>query len=117
MIVLKIISAILSLSLFLYIWFDSLLIDKLTKAIQPKKLKDWMEENPGDTLPESLCMVYNNLLFQMTSCAFCFSFWLNVLNIGVVVFTTAAPIYLYCFLPITWYLTYILYLLITKLER
>ena len=115
--IIGIISYILFLSLILYIWFDSLLIEKLTKKFHSKKLKRYMEDAPEDNLPTALVMVYNNLLFQMLSCPFCFSFWLNVVSFSVVVFTSLAPIYLYYFLPITWYLTYVCYLVLVRLER
>ena len=112
-----IITYLIGLSLLLYIWFDSLLIDKLSKPFHTKRLKSYLENNPGDNLPMALAMEYKNLLFQMLSCPFCLSFWMNVVSIGVVVFIKKAPIYLYCFLPITWYFTYVFYLIILKLEK
>ena len=112
------ISCVLFLSLCLYIWFDSLLIDKITKPFLPNKVKQCIKENPEYNLPAALVEVYkNNLLFQMLSCPFCLSFWINIAAIGAVVIFKNAPIYLYYFLPVTWYATYFFYLLILKLER
>lgn len=110
-------STIVSLSLMMYIWFQTLLVEKLTKSIQPKKLKVYMIENWTSSLPDALVQNYNNVFFQLLSCPFCISFWANLLNIGFLVFVGFWPIYLYCLFPLLWYITYALYLLLVKLEK
>lgn len=106
-----------SLSLLVYIWFNTLLFEKLTHWLLPKKIKVYLAENWTKTLPEALSEVYGGFFTQLLSCPFCVSFWLNLISVSVIVFMGFSSIYLYCLLPVTWYLTYTLYLLITKLEK
>lgn len=114
---------IFSISFILIIWFESDIMQTLTRLTKTQKLfkifefeQYKIEEDIMSNYPNFLHTKYTGYLTKLVSCAICLCFWLTLLSLSLIIYKLGySPIYIILLFPINYVCSLLLYLIIKKL--